>query len=162
MAANANLVKVEVIDQNGKLCDASFWVPGSVTDPADAGILDIIGKLVLLIEGGTVEYELIIQDPVAVPGTGVAGGYNAADKILVEARSTADASIVTIEIPDPGVTDGSAVPLFLPSGVVNTASTAISDMISFVNANAKDTNGEPVVFVSARRSRAAGLKTKFG
>jgi hypothetical protein len=158
----ANLVKIEVIDQNGKPCDTSFFVPSTIHDPLDAGILDIGTQLQAMIEGGADAISVEVEDNVVVPGTGTAVGYNAADKISCILHSAGSGAVTTIDIPAPGGEDTTPSAIFELDGSVNRSCPAIAALITFLTANALDTDGNPLVFVSGKRKRAERLKTSYG
>lgn len=159
--ASGNKVKVNIIDQNGKSCDTSFFVASGTHDPADAGVQAVITALQALITGGATQNQLEVLDNAPAAGTGTAGGYNAADKVRMIARSTVDGADTIIEVPCPATVDSTAAPLFNLDGSVNQSCPAIAALITFINTYGLDTNGNPLYWVSGRRSRAEGLKTAY-
>jgi hypothetical protein len=159
--ASANRVKLQVIDQNGKSCDTSFYVPSSVELVTDASLSSVVTAIVALIEGGTTQYDLELIASISLPGGGTAAGYNAADKIHVVAKSVADASTVIIDFPCPGTLDGTGDPVFLANGTLNTAGFGGTQIVNFVNTYVLDTNGSHVTFVSGKRTRSERLRTAF-
>jgi hypothetical protein len=159
--AAGNQAKWGVIDQNGKRCDQSFHVASTVHDPDGTEMAAIYDAFDNLIEGGVFAGMITVDDDAQVAGTGVPGGYNAADKIHMVCRSTGDGSTVIIDIPSPGVTDSVPTPIFNADGTVNQSCAAVSAAITFINAHVLDTNGNAVVWVSGKRTRSDRLRTAF-
>ena len=159
--AAGNLVKILVVDQNGKNCDTSFFVDSTIHDPADTGISAITSALDFLIVGG-IEADMVeLEDEVQVAGTATPGGYGAADKIHMVCRSSFDGSTHIIDIPNPGVSDSTLAVIFNPDGSVNQSCPAIAAAIAFINAHAMDGAGNLLVWVSGHRTRSSHLKTAF-
>lgn len=159
--ANGNLVKVNIIDQNGKSCDTSFFAVSTVHDPSDSGVQAVITALDDLIDGGAVANSIELAVEPNEDGAALAGGYNCADKIHVVLRSTTDGSTVIMDLPCPGTEDDTSVAMFNDDGTVNESSPGIADMIGFMNGGILDSGGNACVYVSARRTRSKGLKTAF-
>jgi hypothetical protein len=155
----ANKVKIEVMDQAGKACDTSFFVSTAIHDPADSGITAIADAMRALIVGGTAQIDVEVEDTGVSPGVATNSGYNAADKMRFLLHSDSDGAPVVIDIPAPGYQDGLANNLFNADGSVNQGSPKVADLITFLNANALDTNGNSCTFVRGMRVRSKGLKT---
>lgn len=156
-----NKVKVDILDQNGKSCDTSFFVASGTHDPNDSGVQAIITALDGLITGGESQNQLEVLDNTPAAGLGTAGGYNAADKIHMIARSTVSGGDVIIDVPCPATLDPTAVALFNLDGSVNQSCPAIAALITFINTYALDTNNNAVIWVSGSRTRSEGLRTKY-
>lgn len=157
----ANMVKIDVIDQNGKSCDQSFHVLDSIHDPADAGIVLVVQAVLNMVDGGSLQYQLEVLDVDPEAGLASAGGYNAADKIHVVMKSSSDGAPSIIDIPCPGVLDSTSAPIFNVDGTVNQACPAVAAMISFLNANFLDTDGNACFFKSGHRTRSSRLRTSY-
>lgn len=156
-----NKVKINIIDQNGKSCDTGFFVASTVQNPDDDGIQEIVDAVQDLIDGAAVANLLELADNAPVAGGAIGAGYNAADKMRMIARSRVDGSTVIIDLPSPGVTNYASQPYFNTDGSVVQTQQDIADIITFINNNAKDSNGNAVTWVSGRRTRSQGLKTAF-
>jgi hypothetical protein len=160
MASVANKVKVKITDNNSKSCDTSFWVDPAIHLPSDAAITNMITAIIALITGGVTQHQVELFDDTPVTGTRTPVGYNAADKMHVVLRSNADGSTVILDLPVTADRSASGF-IFDDAGNVHQANTEVAAMITFLNANALDTNGNMCTFVSAKRTRSERLKTAF-